>query len=380
MNIVVAPDSFKGSLTALEAGNAIKEGLLRGDPDCEVKVIPMADGGEGTLQCLIDATGGRLIKYPVTNPLGKKIESAFGILGDGNTCVIEMAKSSGLYLINKDERNPMKTTTYGFGELIKAGLDHGCRHFILGIGGSATNDAGAGMLQALGVGLLDENGRQVGFGGGELGKIREIRLDHLDPRLAECSFIIACDVDNPFVGPHGASYVFGPQKGATPEMIKELDQNLTHFANLIESTCKIRIHEVPGSGAAGGLAGALLAFLHGKLESGVKIVSAVTQLEKAIQDADLVITGEGQIDFQTARGKTPYGVASIAKRYNIPVIALAGSVGEGIEQLYQHGFTAVFSILTQPMSLEMAMKQTSKLLALSAEQIMRIFKFKEGSK
>lgn len=374
MKIVVAPDSFKGSLTALDVGLAIKEGLLKGDPHSNVKVIPMADGGEGTLQCLIDATGGTLIFTRIKNPIGKEIESHFGILGDGTTCVIELAMASGLYLIDATERNPLKTTTYGFGQLIKAGLDHGCRKFILCVGGSATNDAGAGMLQALGFELLDQEGKPIGFGGGEVGRIHQISMDHVDPRLQESSFTIACDVDNPFVGIEGASHVFGPQKGATPEMVEILDHNLTHFADIIESKYMIRIHDVPGSGAAGGLAGALLAFLNGKLESGVKIVSEITQLEKEIQAANLVITGEGQIDFQTAHGKTPYGVAMIAKQHHVPVIALAGSLGQGIENLYEHGFTAIMSIINQPMNLQTAMEKTSELLVQSAEQVIRIYK------
>jgi glycerate kinase len=302
MKIVIAPDSFKGSLTAKEVGMAIKKGIEKALFESDVIVMPMADGGEGTLQCLIDATGGQMIHAVVKNPIGADISAALGILGDGVTCVIEMATASGLYLIDENQRNPLVTTTYGVGQLIKAGLDRGCRRFILGLGGSATNDGGAGMLQALGFDLLDQAGNPIGFGGGELSKIAKIGTERIDPRLAESAFIIACDVENPFVGPNGASHVFGPQKGATPDMVKQLDDNLRRFADLIEQTIGIAIHDIPGTGAAGGLSGALLAFLRGTLRSGIEIVTETTQLETQIKDADLVITGEGQVDFQTAQG------------------------------------------------------------------------------
>lgn len=378
MKIVIAPDSFKGSLTANEVGLAIQAGIKKILPESTTVVIPMADGGEGTLQCLIDATNGKIIQAHVKNPVGKEISSSLGILGDGVTCVIEMAMSSGLYLIDGSERNPLHTTTYGFGQLITAGLNQGCRRFILGLGGSATNDGGAGMLQALGFDLLDDQGKSIGFGGGELKRLRSIGTEHVDPRLRESTFIIACDVDNPFVGPNGASYVFGPQKGATPEMVKELDSLLHSFADVIEVTCGISIHDVPGTGAAGGVSGALLAFLNGTLTSGFDIVMRTTQLEEEIRDADLVITGEGQVDYQTAQGKTPCGVAQVAQKYGVPVIVLAGSIGRGIETLYQHGVTAVLSILNQPMSLQEAMDKTAELLEQASEQIMRIHTIKGG--
>lgn len=373
MKIVIAPDSFKGSLSAKEVGLAMERGVKRALIESATVVVPMADGGEGTMECLVDATDGRFIEVTVKDPLGRDIRSGIGILGDGTTCVIEMAMSSGLYLIEEHERNPLHTTTYGFGQLIQAGLDHGCRHFILGLGGSATNDGGAGMLQALGAELLDSDGRPLGFGGGELGRIAEIRLDGFDARIAESEFIIACDVDSPFVGPAGASAVFGPQKGATPEMVQQLDANLKRFADLIERTQGIAIHEIPGTGAAGGLSGAILAFMHGQLESGISIVTRMTQLESAIQDADLVLTGEGQVDFQTARGKTPCGVAHTARKYQVPVIVIAGSIGHGIETLYEHGVTAVISILNRPMPLDEAMKLTGPLLEQAAEQAIRIY-------
>ncbi|MBH5319745.1 glycerate kinase [Paenibacillus sp. GSMTC-2017] len=372
MKIVIAPDSFKGSLSAQEAGAAIEKGIKRAKPESIVKVIPMADGGEGTMDCLISTTKGKFVSEVVFNPLGRQIDSGYGILGNGTTCIIEMAMSSGLYLIESHERNPLLTTTFGFGQLIVAALDQGCRQFILALGGSATNDGGAGMLQALGAGLLDKEGLQIGFGGGELERLETICTNEMDSRLSECEFIIACDVDNPFIGEKGASAVFGPQKGATTDMVKQLDDNLEHFANVIEQTRGIAIHTIPGTGAAGGLAGGILAFLNGKLESGVSIVARVSALAEEIQDADLVITGEGRVDAQTVRGKTPYGVAKIAQSHNVPVVILAGSIGDGIDVLYEHGVSAVFSIVNRPMSLEQAMAETTPLLEAAAEQVIRI--------
>lgn len=378
MNIVIAPDSFKGSLSAREVGLAIERGINRALPESVTKVIPMADGGEGTMDCLIDATKGQFVKTSVQDPLGRIIDSGFGVLGDGMTCVIEMAMSSGLYLIESQERNPLITTTYGVGQLIRAALDQGCRNFIMAVGGSATNDGGAGMLQALGVDLLDAEGNQIGYGGGSLDKLAMIRTSRLDPRIAESRFTVACDVDNPFVGTKGASAVFGPQKGASVEMVKQLDNNLKHFADAIERERGIAIHDLPGTGAAGGLSGGILAFLNGVLESGVSIVTRVTELEAAVREADLVITGEGQVDFQTAHGKTPFGVAKVAQAHGVPVIVLAGSIGKGIDSLYPHGVTAVLSIVNRPMTLEEAMKQTAPLLEEAAEQILRIIKLTDS--
>ncbi|WNC15273.1 glycerate kinase [Brevibacillus brevis] len=373
MKILIAPDSFKGSLTAGQVGQAIAAGVRKALPESEIVIKPMADGGEGTLQCLVDATDGKLLQATVKDPLGRDIPAQFGILGDDVTCVIEMAAASGLYLISEQERNPLFTTTYGFGQLIRAGLELGCRRFILGIGGSATNDGGAGMLQALGFQLLDHDGQPLAFGGGELSKLRRIDRTQADPRLAECEFIIACDVKNPFIGPNGASHVFGPQKGATPEMVQQLDSNLRHFADLIEDTEGIAIHDLPGTGAAGGVAGTLLAFLQGQLQSGIQIVKETTGLAEAMAGAELVFTGEGQVDFQTAEGKTPCGVAQLAKEYGIPVIVLAGSIGKGIEALYAEGVTAVLSIANKPMPLDQSMQQAAELLEQAAEQATRIF-------
>ncbi|GAA4714773.1 glycerate kinase [Brevibacillus fulvus] len=373
MKVVIAPDSFKGSLTAKQAGEAIERGLKKVLADGSFMVVPMADGGEGTLQCLLDATQGRKLQAIVKDPLGRDIVADYGILGDGQTCMIELAAASGLYLLEPQERNPAITTTYGFGQLIKAGLDQGCRHFLLGLGGSATNDGGAGMLQALGYALLGEAGQPIGWGGGQLHKLREIRREECDPRLAECRFIIACDVTNPLIGAKGASFVFGPQKGADRTMCERLDQNLTHFADVIQRTTGVAIHHLPGAGAAGGIAGALLALLDGKLQSGIDLVIQATGLERLLPGSDLVITGEGQVDGQTAQGKTPLGVAKLAQRYKIPTIVLAGSVGQGIDSLYQHGVQAVVSIVNRPMTLEVAMADAAALVESAAEQVMRIY-------
>ncbi|MED1948506.1 MULTISPECIES: glycerate kinase [Brevibacillus] len=376
MKIVIAPDSFKGCLTAKQVGEAIRSGIQRALPQSELIVKPMADGGEGTMQCLVDATDGRILTATVKNPLGQDICAEFGILGDGVTCVIEMAAASGLYLISTEERNPFVTTTYGFGQLITAGLDKGCRKFILGLGGSATNDGGAGMLQALGYVLLDQDDQPLSFGGGELSRLSRIDTSQVDKRLADCHFVIACDVTNPFVGPNGASHVFGPQKGATPEMVLQLDDHLRHFADLLEKTRGIAIHDLPGTGAAGGVAGALLAFLNGQLRSGIEIVIETTGLAEAMDKANLVITGEGQVDFQTAQGKTPCGVAQVAQRYGIPVIVLAGSIGNGIDTLYEKGVSAVVSITNKPMTLDQSMREAASLLEQTAEQVMRIYSLK----
>lgn len=379
MKVVVAPDSFKGSLTAKQVSEAIRAGVLRVYPHAEIVAKPMADGGEGTLQCLVDATAGKLMTATVKDPLGRPVAAEFGILGDGVTCVIELAASSGLYLISEAERNPLRTTTYGFGQLIMAGLDLGCRRFILGLGGSATNDGGAGMLQALGHRLLDEDDQPLSFGGGELSRLSRIDCSQKDERLDECQFVVACDVTNPFVGPNGASHVFGPQKGATPEMVLALDDCLRHFADVIEKSRGIAIHDLPGTGAAGGVAGALLAFLGGELQAGIQIVMETTRLACAMQGADLVITGEGQVDRQTAQGKTPCGVARLAQQFGIPVIVLAGSIGEGIEALYEEGVTAVVSIANRPMTLDESMRDSAALLEQAAEQVMRIWASRSGS-
>ncbi len=372
MRLLIACDSFKGSATSKQVGEALKDGILRAMPHAEVLVIPVADGGEGTVQALVDATDGKFVTVDVTNPIGERVKASFGILGDGETAVIEMAAASGLTLIPPERRNPWITTTYGTGELIKAALEHGCRRIIIGIGGSATNDAGAGMAQALGIGLLDEDGNQIGFGGGELSRLCRIDMSGLDTRAMEAEFIVACDVDNPLTGEKGAAYVYAPQKGATPDMVPKLDANLRHFAKVVREQLGVDVEHVPGAGAAGGLGAGLMAFLGAKLRSGTEIVFELVRLEERMRDADLVITGEGQIDSQTAFGKTPVGVAKLAKRYGKPVIAVAGAIGDGAEVVHAHGIDAVFSIVNRPMTLEEAMGDVVHLLTSFGEQLGRL--------
>jgi len=373
MKIVIAPDSFKGSLSAFDAAKAIEEGVKKACPSASTVLVPSADGGEGTAESLVAATNGRVVDVTVSGPLMDPVKASYGILGDKKTCVIEMACASGLNLIGSSERNPMVTTTYGTGELIKKALDDGCMNFILAVGGSATNDGGAGMLQALGMKLLDAEGKPVGPGGGELSRIRMIDDSDFDERIKEASFLIASDVQNPFIGPNGASHVFGPQKGATPEMVDVLDRNLAHWADLIERKTEIRLHEKPGAGAAGGIGGAFQAFFPAETKRGIDIVIEYTGLREKLAGADCVFTGEGQTDFQTASGKTPMGIAQEAKKLKIPVFVLAGSVGKGIDQLYEHGVSSVHSIIHTPMSLEEAMERGAELLEFTAEQVMRTF-------
>ena len=333
MKIVIAPDSFKESLTALEVAQAIEKGMRNVLPEAEFIKVPMADGGEGTVQSLVDATGGTIISRTVTGPLGEPVEAFLGLSGDKKTAVIEMAAASGLHLVPVEKRNPLITTTRGTGELISAALDFDVEHIIIGIGGSATNDGGAGMAQALGIKLLDVAGAEIGEGGGALGEISSIDMTQIDPRLSSVKIEVACDVDNPLTGPTGASAIFGPQKGATPEMVKILDQNLHHYAETISSNLGKDIEQVPGAGAAGGLGGGLMAFLSAELKRGVEIVLDATRLEEQVKDADLVITGEGKIDAQTVFGKTPIGVAKTAKKHNVSVIAIAGNVASDSHEI-----------------------------------------------
>ncbi|UFJ43305.1 glycerate kinase [Brevibacillus humidisoli] len=373
MKIVIAPDSFKGSVTAMEAAVAIEQGIKNVLPDAETVLVPVADGGEGTMDSLIAATAGKKVEVLVTGPLHKPVKAAYGVLGDGSTCVIEMASASGLGLVPPDQRNPLITTTYGTGELIKKALDDGCRHFILAVGGSATNDGGSGMLQALGMKLLDSSGKSVAFGGGQLQQIVTIDDSEWDARIADAAFLIATDVQNPLIGPDGASHVFGPQKGATPEIVEQLESNLHHWANLVQAKTRIRLHEMPGAGAAGGIGGAFQAFFPAEMKRGIDIVIEYTRLADAMEGADLVITGEGQIDFQTASGKTPMGVAEAAKKQGIPTFVLAGSIGRGVDVLYQHGIECVHSIINAPMTLEEAIRRAPELLAEKSEQVLRTY-------
>ncbi|KGR77633.1 glycerate kinase [Ureibacillus manganicus] len=372
MKIVIAPDSFKGSLNAIEVSKSIEKGIKKADPEANIVLIPMADGGEGTMETLVASTNGYQKQVTVTGPLGAKVEASYGVLGDSETCVIEMASASGLHLIDSRELNPFKTTTYGVGELIKTALDDGFRKFVIGLGGSATNDGGAGMLQALGMKLLDVNGSEVAHGGGELINIKEVDLSSFDSRIKDSVFIIASDVQNPMIGPQGASHVFGPQKGATSTMVRLLDEGMKNWADQIEKVTDVSLHDRPGAGAAGGIGGAFQAFFPSETRRGIDIVIEYTKLEEVIIDADFVITGEGKIDDQTVFGKTPMGVAQIAQKQNVPTIILAGTVGKGIEQLYQYGVIAVFSIINRPLTLNEAIQGAQELLENTAEQITRL--------
>jgi glycerate kinase len=356
MRIVIAPDSYKESLTALEVATEIEAGFREIFPEAEYVKLPMADGGEGTVAAMVAATGGTLVEVDVTDPLGNPVTACYGLTGNGNTVVIEMASASGLALVAPKLRNPLITTTFGTGELIRAALDGGARHLIIGIGGSATNDGGAGMLQALGVRLLDFGGCEIGFGGGQLAHLVRIDISSMDPRLKECCIEAACDVNNPLTGPQGASAVFGPQKGATPEMVAELDANLCRYAEVIERDVGVQVASVPGAGAAGGMGAALLAFLGAKLRPGIDIVMEAVGVETHVKEADLVITGEGRIDSQTVNGKTPIGVARMAKRYGKPVIGIAGCLANDASVVHAHGIDAVFSILSQACSVDEALR------------------------
>ncbi|MFJ8256683.1 glycerate kinase [Peribacillus asahii] len=373
MKIVIAPDSFKGSLTAVEAAQAIERGVKKVSHSIKTVLVPVADGGEGTMDSLVAATNGRMVEVSVKGPLLDSVQAAYGVLGDGQTCVIEMASASGLCLIDSTRRNPLLTTTFGTGQLIKKALDDGCQKFILAIGGSATNDGGIGMLQALGMQLLDSDGKAIGYGGEELSRIVQIDDQDFDSRIADCEFLIASDVQNPLIGKDGASYVFGPQKGATSQMVEMLDQNLSHWADLVETKTGIRLHDKPGAGAAGGIGGAFQAFFPSETKRGIDIVIEYTGLADKLTNAECAFTGEGQIDFQTASGKTPMGVAEEAKKKGIPVFALAGSIGKDIDVLYEHGITSVHSIVNTPMTLQEAIIGGAVLLEDTAEQVMRTY-------
>lgn len=376
MKIVVAPDSFKESMSAKEVCDSIEKGLLSVSKDWEIVKVPMADGGEGTLEALIDATNGKIFNEKTLNPLGEEITSRFGILGEKNIAIIEMASTSGLELISPEKRNPYITTTYGTGQLMLKALDQNVEEIILGIGGSATNDGGAGMLQALGAKLLDKNGDEIGFGGYELSKLDKIDFSNLDKRLKNIKILVACDVTNPLTGKNGSSYIFGKQKGATPEMVKVLDENLLHYSKIIKRDLDFDVNDIPGAGAAGGLGAGLLT-LGAILKKGIEIVIEANELDKKVQGADLVITGEGSIDGQTRFGKTPYGVVSVAKKYNIPTVTLTGNVGKDIDILYDYGFDAIFSIMQGVDTLENALKNGKENIEKTAKNIghfIKIFK------
>lgn len=372
---VVAPDSFKESMTAKEVCNAMEKGIKEADSAAEVIKVPMADGGEGTVDSLVDVTHGQRVIVEVTGPLGNKISAYYGILGNGTTAVIEMAKASGLEIVEKKKRNPMITTTFGTGELIRDALDHNVKEIIIGLGGSSTNDGGSGMAQALGAKLLDQNNHQIPFGGGNLDKLDKIDISNLDSRLQDVKIILASDVTNPLIGKEGASRVFGLQKGATPEMVEKLENNLQHYAEIVKRDLNKDVASLSGAGAAGGLGAGLMAFTTCEMRRGVDLAIEVTKLEEKIRDADYVFTGEGGTDFQTKFGKTPYGVAKLGKKYHKPVISLAGYLGEGIDSLYSEGFTAIFGIIPGACDLSTALKNGPSNVARTTENIVRLLKF-----
>ncbi|MGU3414728.1 glycerate 2-kinase [Enterobacteriaceae bacterium C34A] len=358
MKIVIAPDSYKESLSATDVAKAIEKGFRQIFPDAQYVNVPVADGGEGTVEAMIAATQGVAKTARVTGPLGQPVDAVWGLSGDGATAFIEMAAASGLALVPPDKRNPLLTTSRGTGELILQALDQGAKNIIIGIGGSATNDGGAGMVQALGVRLMDANGKEIASGGAGLISLNNIDISGLDPRLSACKLRVACDVTNPLTGELGASKVFGPQKGATEAMIVELDKHLAHYADVIKKSLHIDVLEVPGSGAAGGMGAALMAFLGAELGSGIEIVTQALNLEEQIHDCTLVVTGEGRIDSQSIHGKVPVGVAKVAKKYHKPVIGIAGSLTADVGVVHQHGIDAVFSVLTQIGTLEDAFRGT----------------------
>lgn len=357
MKIVMAIDSFKGSLSSMDAGRAAAEGIQRVDPKVQVKVRPLADGGEGTVEALTEGMGGRFCKVSVMGPFGEPVDCEYGILDETKTAIVEMSGAAGITLVPRERLNPLEATTYGVGEVIKDAIGQGCRRFIVGIGGSATNDGGVGMLQALGYDFLDEDGEQIGKGAAALEKLRKISTEHVLPELAECEFHIACDVTNPLCGERGCSAVFGPQKGATPQMIEKMDQWLGEYAKMTQEVFPKADAQYPGTGAAGGLGFAFLAYTPAVLESGIEIVLKELKLEEDIKEADLVITGEGRLDEQTAMGKVPVGVASLAKKYQKPVIAFSGSVTPGARLCNEKGIDAYFPILRSIVTLDEAMER-----------------------
>jgi len=374
VKVVIASDSYKESLKAIEVCGAIERGFRAIFPNAEYVKIPIGDGGEGTVESLVDATGGRIISISVTGPLREGIQAFYGISKDKKTAFIEMAAASGLQHVPVEKRNPLITTTKGTGELILHALDQGVEYIILGLGGSATNDGGAGMLAALGVRFINDKGEVIDPSGGTLHSIVAIDFSRMDPRLKGVKIEAACDVDNPLVGMQGASFVFGRQKGANIEMMKELDENLKHYANILKRYVSSDVSEIPGAGAAGGMGAAVISVLKGDLRRGIEIVLDYTNFDKHIEDADLIITGEGRIDEQTAYGKAPVGVAGRAKRFSVPVIAIGGSVSSDYSAVYEKGIDAVFSITTRPMTLEEAYRVAEENIEMTTKNIATVWK------
>lgn len=372
MRIIVAPDSFKGSVSALGVAEAMARGIRAVFAEASIHLIPIADGGEGTVEALVAATGGQLRHSEVRGPLGEPVRAHWGVSGDGTTAFIEMASASGLPLVPADRRDPRVTSTYGTGQLMKAALDAGLRNLVVGIGGSATNDGGTGMARALGARFLDAEGHDLPEGGGALARLARVELSGLDPRLLDVNLLVACDVDNPLCGPRGASAIYGPQKGATPPMVDDLDAALTVYAEVAKAATGRDVANLPGAGAAGGLGAGLLFFTPASLRPGVSIVLETTGFEALVRDADLVFTGEGRTDAQTAMGKAPVGVAALAKRHGVPVICLSGGLIEGADDVLAHGIDALASIVPAPMALEACMTQGAALLEAGATRACRL--------
>lgn len=369
MKIVIAPDSYKESLSAQQVATQIELGFREIFPDAHYVKLPVADGGEGTVEAMVAATNGKIIRLDVTGPLGETVNAFYGLSGDESCAYIEMAAASGLELVPAAQRDPLITTSFGTGELIRNALDKGVEHFIIGIGGSATNDGGSGMVQALGAQLLNKEGRQIGYGGGQLPELVSIDMSQFDSRIKHCRFEVACDVTNPLLGEEGASAVFGPQKGASAELVKQLDNALAHYAEVIRRELDIDVLSIAGGGAAGGMGVALHAFCHAELRRGIEIVTEALGLDELVRDATLVITGEGRIDSQTIHGKVPIGVAKVAKRYNKPVIGIAGSLTKDVGVVHQHGLDAVFSVLYTICTLEEALDNAAENVRHSARNI-----------
>ena len=371
MKILVAPQEFKGSISALSVAEAAETGVMRVFPEAEVVLCPVADGGDGTLETLVEVSGGEVRTCSVQNPIGETITAQWGAMGDGVTAVIEMARTSGLALLSLDERDPLNSSTFGLGQAILEALNQGFRKFIVGIGGSATNDAGAGMAQAMGATLLNAEGKSIPFGGAALADLRSIDISKMDTRIENSQFMVACDVSNPLTGDEGASAVYGPQKGATPEMVAQLDNALLNFAEIVKKDIGKNVSEISGAGAAGGLGAGMLAFMGAELKAGVDIVLETVQLREKLSDVDLVITGEGGMDFQTVYNKAPIGVARIAGEFNIPTIAIAGLLGQNFTVVHDHGIRAATSIVDGPISLEESSERASELISNSVEESLR---------
>jgi glycerate kinase len=372
MRILISPDSFKGSLASQEVADAIERGIKKVSEKHETIKIPIADGGDGTLDCIMPVVAGEIIYTKVVGPLGEEISAPFGVMDNGNTAFIEMAKASGLPLLQKEMRKPLITTTYGTGQLIKKALEIGCKRIIIGLGGSATNDGGVGMAQALGARFLDKYNNEVGFGGGNLYKIDKIDISTIDSRLKNVSIEAACDVTNPLYGPNGASYVYGPQKGADINTIKILDENLKHLAKVISEQLKYDIKDVPGSGAAGGMGAGIVTFLGGTIRKGIDIMIDITDLEKKVQYADLIFSGEGRIDNQILNGKTIYGISKLAKKYNIPIVAIVGNINDDAYELYGTVVDGIESIIDKPMDEIEAFTKAPLLIEKAAERALRL--------